>query len=326
MWMVRAGEAAYLIEDFKSQAYVAIGWSKLGNISLLKSRDEVKDLLKQRYSYNKIKQLNIETSMVSRFLLEFKKGDYVISYDNLNRNYLIGQLDSDYIFDKSKKDYFQTRKVKWLGEVPRDKLSTATRNTLGAIATIFHINSNAAAEIIRVLEGKQESSEEEEEEETEEETLKEDMESKAHELIKDHVMALDWEEMQQVVAGILVAMGFKATISEAGPDRGKDIEASPDGLMLKDPRILVEVKHRSGAMGAKDIRNFNSVLRGGQKGLYVSTGGFSKDAKYEAERGIEQITLIDADRLVDLIVQNYDAFSTETKLLIPLTKIFWPSK
>jgi restriction system protein len=173
------------------------------------------------------------------------------------------------------------------------------------------------------LEGKERI--EEEPEDIAEETLKEDMVSRSHELIKDHVMALNWEEMEELVAGILEAMGYKATISEAGADRGKDIEASPDGLMLIEPRILVEVKHRSGQMGSKDIRNFNSVLRG-RKGLYVSTGGFSKEAKYEAERGTEQITLIDADKLIDLVVQNYDAFNTDTKLLVPLTKIFWPSK
>jgi restriction system protein len=110
-------------------------------------------------------------------------------------------------------------------------------------------------------------------------------------------------------------MGYKTSITEGGSDRGKDIEASPEGLMLTEPRILVEVKHRSGQMGSKEIRNFHSVLRG-RKGLYVSTGGFSKEAKYEAERGVEQLTLIDADKLVELIIQNYDNFDVDTKLHI----------
>ena len=94
--------------------------------------------------------------------------------------------------------------------------------------------------------------------------------------------------------------------------------------MLEEPRIIAEVKHRSGQMGAKEIRNFNSALRS-RKGLYISTGGFSKDAKYEDDRTNEQLTLIDADRLVKLIVQNYDDFDMDTKLLIPLSKIYWPT-
>lgn len=86
----------------------------------------------------------------------------------------------------------------------------------------------------------------------------------------------------------------------------------------------MEVKHRSGQMGAKEVRSFNSVLRQ-QKGLYVSTGGFSKEAKYEAERGEKQMTLVDTDRLVQLIIQNYDNFDVDTKLLVPLSKIYWPA-
>jgi restriction system protein len=109
-----------------------------------------------------------------------------------------------------------------------------------------------------------------------------------------------------------------------GSDRGKDIEASPDGLMLTEPRILVEVKHRNGQMGSQQVRSFGSVLRQ-QKGLYVSTGGFSKEAKYEAEQCEKQLTLIDADRLVQLIIQNYDNFDVDTKLLVPLSKIYWPT-
>lgn len=215
------------------------------------------------------------------------------------------------------------RRVKWLGDVKRDKLSTSTRNTLGAISTIFQINDAAAEEIVGILEGKEKGLEETSEE-VEEENLKEDMVSRAHELIKDHIIQLDWEDMQRLVAGILRAMGCKTSITKAGADRGKDIEASPDGLMLTEPRILVEVKHRSGQMGSKEIRNFHSVLRG-RKGLYVSTGGFSKDAKYEAERATEQLTLIDADKLVELIIQNYDNFDVDTKLLVPLSKIYWPT-
>src|SRR3989344_4980502 len=114
--------------------------------------------------------------------------------------------------------------------------------------------------------------------------------------------------MQELVAGVLRAMGYKTSITERGPDRGKDIEASPDGLMLKEPRIIVEVKHRQGQMGSKEVRNFIAVLRERNNGIYVSTGGFSKDAKYEAERSNNQLTLIDLDRLVELIIEFYDNF------------------
>src|SRR3989344_4240466 len=263
MWKVRAGESAYLIDDFKKKNYVAIGWNRIKDASKIKDREEVKQLIREKYSENKKHQNIVSAGQFSRFLFEFKKGDYVLSYDPDNREYLVGELISDYEYDTNQRENHHGRKGKSVGKVSRDKLSTSTRNTLGAISTIFEINDVAQKEIISVLEGKKEI-EDEVQEETEVEILKEDMESRAHELIKDKVIKLDWEDMEKLVAGILRAMGYRTYITERGADRGKDIEASKDGLMLEEPRILAEVKHRGGQMGAKEIRNFNSVL-GGEK-------------------------------------------------------------
>jgi len=323
MWMVRAGESACLIDDFDNKKLIAIGWNKLGDLSNIKNKDKIKTLVLEKYNYSKKSQISTAAGQINRFLFDFKMGDYVLSYDPDEREYLIGTIESGYEYNTKLTEFHHVRKVKWLGEVSRDKLSTSTRNTLGAISTIFEINDIAQKEIISVFEGKKEVKDVIQEE-ADEETLKEDMVSRAHELIKDNILELDWEDMEKLVAGILRAMRYKTFITERGSDRGKDIEASPDGMMLEEPRILVEVKHRRGQMGSKDIRNFHSILRG-RKGLYVSTGGFSKEAKYEAERGTEQLTLIDSDRLVRLIIQNYDNFDVETKLLVPLSKIYWPT-
>jgi len=323
MWMVRAGEGAFLIEDFKKNNCVAIGWNELGDISEIKRKDKIKNLIEKAEKYKKKSQIAVAAGQIGRFLLDFKKEDYAVTYDPNNRVYLVGEIQSDYEYNTKITNYHHVRRVKWLGEVSRDKLTVQTKNSLGAISTIFEIKDNAKREILEVLEGK-EKVKDEITDEIEEETLKEDMVFKAHELIKDKIMDLDWEQMQELVAGILRAMGYKTLVSNTGADRGKDIEASPDGLMLKEPRILVQVKHRSSQMGTKEIRNFQAILRG-RKGLYVSTGGFSTEAKYEAERSSDQLTLIDADRLIQLIIQNYDNFDTETRQLIPLTKIFWPT-
>ena len=157
-------------------------------------------------------------------------------------------------------------------------------------------------------------------------TLKDDILNQSTELIKDLVMSLDWDEMEELIAGLLRAMGYKTIVSPAGLDKGKDIIASPDGLGLEDPKILVEVKHRNSTMGAPNIRNFMGVLQQNNKGLYVSTGGFSKEAEYEAERSQNPITLMDIDMLVKFIIQYYDNFDNDARTLIPLTKIYWPLK
>uniref|UniRef100_UPI001CC279C2 restriction endonuclease n=1 Tax=Enterobacter hormaechei TaxID=158836 RepID=UPI001CC279C2 len=55
-----------------------------------------------------------------------------------------------------------------------------------------------------------------------------DMEMLAFEGIKDRINSLDWDEMQDLVAGVLRSMVYKTQVSPAGADRGKDIIASPD--------------------------------------------------------------------------------------------------
>jgi restriction system protein len=324
MWMVRAGEGAYLFDEFRSKNIVAIGWNETGDLSKVPTPEEIKQIVKEKYPDFKLGKINISAGQISRFRFNFKKGDNVITYDPDERIYLVGEILSDYEYSTKFGEYFHIRKVEWLGKVSRDKLSTTTKNTLGAISTIFELNEDAEEEIIKFLKGKKETVEDIESKEAELDTIKEDMIAKAREFIKDKILDLNWEEMQELVAGVLRGMGYKTTISPKGADRGRDIQASPDGLGLEEPRIIVEVKHRSGQMGRKEITSFTGGLRQGNKGLYVSTGGFSKDAKYEAERSNIPVTLIDLGMLVKLIIQYYDDFDVETKTLIPLIKIYWP--
>jgi restriction system protein len=100
--------------------------------------------------------------------------------------------------------------------------------------------------------------------------------------------------------------------------------ASPDGLSLEQPRVREEVKHRDGVIGVPLLRSFIGGLRQSDKDLYVYTGGFTKEARYEAERSQVPVTLVDIDDLADLLIQYYDSANTDTKALIPLVKFYWP--
>ena len=59
--------------------------------------------------------------------------------------------------------------------------------------------------------------------------------------------------------------------------------------------------------------------------MYVSTGGFTKDARYEAERGRIPVTLMDLDDLVKSLLEHYEKLDVEMQRLVPLRKIYWPA-
>ena len=77
-------------------------------------------------------------------------------------------------------------------------------------------------------------------------------------------------------------------------------------------------------MGSKEIRQFLGSRKEADKCLYVSTGGFTKDAHYEAERSNVPLTLVDIDKLASIIERYYDNFSAEGRTLLPLKKTYLP--
>ena len=73
------------------------------------------------------------------------------------------------------------------------------------------------------------------------------------------------------------------------------------------------------------LRSFIGGLRSTDSGLYVSTGGFTKEAIYEADRALMPIKLLNLDQFVRLIVDNYDNADMDTRAILPLVRIYWPA-
>lgn len=326
-WVVRAGRNAVYLDDFISKGMVTIGGERTGDLNQYPDK---KALLKRISELNpdwKPGKLGMWGSQCYKFANALKSGDQVLTYDPQARVYHIGALTGSYGFKSGiLGDHPNYWPVEWIGKVSRDDLSTSTKNSLGAISTLFQIPEDAAIEIEKVLHGKTTKlSPEEDDRDIPESDLLEDIEARALEFIKDQVTKLDWDEMQELVAGILRAMGYKTRVSPSGADRGKDIIASPDGFGFENPRIVVEVKHRcSSSMGSQEIRSFLGGRHQNDKGLYVSTGGFTKDAYYEAERANIPLTLMNLDDLVRTLLEHYDNLDLETKQLVPLKKLYWP--
>ncbi|PWB88378.1 AAA family ATPase [Methanobrevibacter thaueri] len=152
MWMVRAGENAFLIDDFERLNVVAIGWG-LGDLTN-KSPNEIRELVDENYPNNpKIRNGKI-ASNETKFLYEIKVGDYVLSYGPFTRSYLFGKITSDYIYsdiiskDLENDDYSDVRKVEWLGKISRDDLKKSTQDVLNKRLTVFDINENAQRDIL----------------------------------------------------------------------------------------------------------------------------------------------------------------------------------
>lgn len=130
-------------------------------------------------------------------------------------------------------------------------------------------------------------------------------------------------EFQELVADLLRAMGYYVSwVSPPGKDGGIDILAQPDVLGTRPPRIKVQVKRQKEAVSVDGLRSFMALLGDSDVGLFVCTGGFTKDAATEARtQEKRRITLIGLDTLFDLWVEHYGKLTDQARRRLPLRPI-----
>jgi len=126
--------------------------------------------------------------------------------------------------------------------------------------------------------------------------------------------------LEEFVADLLTAMGYRTKISPQGGDSGIDITAYKDEL---PPRILVQVKSQDSDIKETTIQSLKGAMREGDYGLFVTLSNYTKNAqKYLDNTPI--IRGINGTELVDLILKYYDKLSEKHRKMIPLKMVYIP--
>lgn len=164
-----------------------------------------------------------------------------------------------------------------------------------------------------------------EESSTDYRTVLDQAEQRADEAIKKFIASKNAYEFQDLVAALLRGMGYYTPfIAPKGKDGGVDIFAYRDPFGIESPRIKVQVKHREQSATVQEIRQLIGVLHGdGDVGLFVSTGGFTSDAKAAAVSGRSHVELVDLDAFVNLWQEFYKKLPDEDKSLMPLVPVYF---
>ena len=127
-------------------------------------------------------------------------------------------------------------------------------------------------------------------------------------------------DLENFVADLLRAMGYRTIVSPHGGDSGIDITAYKDEL---SPRILVQVKSQDGAIKEATIQSLKGAMREGDYGLFVTLSSYTKNAqKYLDNTPI--IRSINGTELVDLILKYYEDLSETYRKMIPLRMVYIP--
>ncbi|MCG2612376.1 Mrr restriction system protein [Flavobacterium sp. SM15] len=151
-------------------------------------------------------------------------------------------------------------------------------------------------------------------------------EDEAYNGIRNFIVNKNPYEFQDLVAELLRAMGYHISdVAQRGPDGGIDIIAYTDPLGTRQPRIIVQVKHRpNDNVSSDEVQKLAGTLkRNSDVGIFVTSGSFSKPAIKEARESREHIELIDFERLTSLWQEYYAKMDDEQKNLSPLHPIYF---
>lgn len=117
------------------------------------------------------------------------------------------------------------------------------------------------------------------------------------------LLGLPPENFERLARRLLREAGFiSATVTGRSGDGGID-GIGIYRLSLVSFQVFFQCKRYRGSVGAGAVRDFRGAMYGrGDKGLLITTGSFTADAKQEATRdGAPPIDLIDGDRLCELL-------------------------
>jgi restriction system protein len=167
--------------------------------------------------------------------------------------------------------------------------------------------------------------EEETEEAGEDLPTYDDIEQRAIEGLQQYINAKNPYEFQDLVAALLRGMGYYTPfVAPKGKDGGVDIIAYRDPIGTQTPRIQVQIKHRESVATVQEVRQLMGLLqKEGDVGIFVSTSGFSPDARTAARGSHVHVELIDLNRFIDLWQEFYDQLKEEDKVLLPLMPIYF---
>lgn len=122
------------------------------------------------------------------------------------------------------------------------------------------------------------------------------------------VLSFSPQFFENLVVELMVKMGYGGSRKDAGQAVGKTGDGGIDGIIKEDKLgldfIYLQAKRWEGTIGRPEIQKFVGALQGrfANKGVFITTSGFSKEAKEYVKFIQNNIVLIDGEQLSQLMI------------------------
>lgn len=314
--------------DLVSGGFISIGWEELGDLTAVSiDRQSLKERLAATYPTAKPGAIPVWAGVLVRFINEMSVGDYIISPNKADRTLSFGVVDGEFYVEAGTELHPNRRRVKWLHTgVPRDDFSKSALHEIGSAVTLFRVK-NHAAEFLQLITGETVVPSDppggDEVDLVEDEPNAERVDTYSRDFVVDILRHMDAYRFEHFVAGLLTAMGYRATATVASGDGGVDVIASRDPLAIEPPIIKVQCKRTVSTIGGPDVQKLAGALAhgGSELGLFVTLGSYSNDALH-LERTRQDLRLLNGTQLIDLVFEHYEQLDPEWKRLLPLRRVY----
>lgn len=109
---------------------------------------------------------------------------------------------------------------------------------------------------------------------------------------------------------LLVAMGYGGSLADAGQVIGKPGDEGIDGAIKEDKLgldvLYIQAKRWDKTVGRPEVQKFAGSMDGfkARKGVMLTTGTFSKEARDFVKHIDKKIVLIDGEQLAQLMIDH----------------------
>lgn len=127
----------------KENPHICIGWSGLGDLSSINTKDNLKDFYISKYPDASKNTVGQNVTQIWQFINEAKIGDYVVYFDRPIAH--IGRIIGEYEYLKTvsnqDNDYVNNRKVEWIKDILYSDLSSDFRDSSKTMKSFFRLPS-----------------------------------------------------------------------------------------------------------------------------------------------------------------------------------------
>ncbi len=145
LWAIHGGQDGKGDDLYLRQSLIGLGWSRLGDLSLLPPTREAFTACVSRHEPGLTpRAAAARAGQLFRFVHEVSLGDFITYHCAKDQEVHVGTFVGDYRYDPvTAPEYVNLRRVQWLATFPRDRLSRTARRESDCSLSFFQIKTHA---------------------------------------------------------------------------------------------------------------------------------------------------------------------------------------